>query len=162
MLVHVTIMKLLPSLDIVNNYLSYEPETGLFRWKVTNGPCVPGSVAGYKADYVRIRLKGQVYMAHRIAWLIMTGKDPKENIVHHKDTNKMNNRAVNLELADHSTNGCVTLRGEPKCYQRTGKNRAYYQACFTLKGKKILVGTFKTAEEASKAGREARRKARNL
>jgi len=162
MLVYVTIMKLLPSLDFVNKYLSYEPDTGLFRWKVTNGPCVAGSVAGYKTDYVRIRLKGHMYMAHRLAWLIITGEDPKEKLVHHKDINKMNNRADNLELADHSTNGCVTVKGEPKCYQRTGRKRDCYQACFTLNRKKVLVGTFKTAEEASKAGRKARRKARNL
>ena len=155
--------KPLPSLELINKLLDYNRETGVFTWKVNRGPVSAGAIAGQRwVDYIRIKINGKTYQAHRLAWLIITGCDPLEQIVHHKDANKQNNKADNLALATPSENACTTLRGEPKCYQRSGKNRDQFQAMFTLNGKRVIVGTFKTAEEASKAGREARKKARSL
>ena len=155
--------KPLPLLERINELLDYDRETGVFTWKVSRGPIPAGAIAGQRwVDYIRIKIDNKSYQAHRLAWLIITGEDPLEQIVHHKDADKQNNRADNLELATPSENACITLRGEPKCYQRAGKNRDQFQAIYTLNRKKIVVGTFKTAEEASKAGREARRKARGI
>ena len=163
--INATIMKTkpLPTLKRIKELLEYDPLTGEFTWKVSRGPKPAGSTAGQRwVDYIRIKIDGKSYQAHRLAWLIITGCDPLEKVVHHKDADKQNNKADNLELATISENGCTTLRGEPKCYQRTGDNRQYFQACYTINGKTITLGTFKTAEEASKVGREARRKARAL
>ena len=153
--------KPLPTLKEVNELLEYDKETGVFTWKVSRGPIKAGSVAGQRwVDYIRIKIKGKAYQAHRLAWLIITGIDPLEKIVHHKDADKQNNCADNLALATVSENGCTTLRGEPKCYQVNSSGN--YQACYTLNGRTITLGTYKTSAEASKVGREARKKARNL
>ena len=153
--------KPLPSLERINELLDYDKDTGVFTWKVSRGPIPAGSTAGQRwVDYIRIKIDGASFQAHRLAWLIITGYDPLEKIVHHKDADKRNNKADNLELATPSENACITLRGEPKCYQKTAKGK--YQAVFTLNGKRITLGTFDTAEEASKVGRSARKKARGI
>jgi len=153
--------KPLPSLERINELLDYDKDTGVFTWKVSRGPVPAGSTAGQRwVDYIRIKIDGASFQAHRLAWLIITGCDPLEAIVHHKDADKQNNKANNLALATPSENGCTTLRGEPKCYQKSRSGK--FQAVFTLNRKKITLGTFDTAEEASKVGREARKKARSL
>ncbi len=155
--------KPLPSLKRLQELLNYDPLTGNFTWKVSKGPKPSGSNAGQRwVTYIRIKIDGKQYSAHRIAWLMITGKDPGENIVDHIDCDKHNNCASNLQLATPSENGAKTLRGEPKCYQRCGPKRNWFQAIYTLNGKRIICGTFRTAEEASKVGREARRIARGL
>ena len=161
--INATIMKHkpLPSLEIINRLLDYDRETGVFTWKVSRGPVPAGSTAGQRwVDYIRIKIDGKSYQAHRIAWLIITGCDPLDNIVHHKDADKQNNKANNLALATPSENACITLRGEPKCYQVSANGK--YQAVYTLNRKRITLGTYDTAEEASKVGREARKLARGL
>lgn len=153
--------KPLPKLERINELLDYDPLTGEFTWKISRGPKPAGSNAGQRwVDYVRIKIDGQSYQAHRIAWLILTGEDPGLMVVDHKDLDKQNNRANNLRLQSISENGANTLRGEPKCYQQTTSGK--YQAVFTLEKKRTCLGTFDTAEEASKVGREARKKARSL
>ena len=153
--------KPLPTLKRINELLEYNKDTGVFIWKVSRGPVPAGSIAGQRwVDYIRIKIDGASFQAHRLAWLIITGCDPLEKIVHHKDANKQNNKANNLSLATISENACTTLRGEPKCYQKTKTGK--YQAVFTLNGKRTTLGTFATAEEASRVGRSARKKARSL
>ena len=154
-------IKPLPSLEKIKELLEYNPLTGEFTWKVTRGPKLAGSSAGQRwVDYIRIKIDGKSYQAHRIAWLLLTGKDPGDMIVHHIDCDKQNNRADNLRLITISDNGAHTLRGEPKCYQVSANGK--YQAVYTHKRKRITLGTFDTPEEASKVGREARRKARSI
>jgi len=154
-------IKPLPKLERIKELLDYDPDTGEFTWKVNRGPKPAGSNAGQRwVDYVRLGIDGCSYQAHRIAWLIITGEDPGEMIVDHKDLDKQNNRANNLRLRTISENGASTLRGEPKCYQRTRNGK--YQAVYTLKRKRVTLGTFSTPEEASKVGRAARKIARGL
>ena len=153
--------KPLPSLKRVQELLEYDPLTGDFTWKVSRGPKPAGSPAGQRwVDYVRIRIDGLSYQAHRLAWLLLTGTDPGNMVIDHIDCDKQNNRADNLRLSTISENGARTLRGEPKCYQVSANGK--YQAVYTYKRKRITLGTFDTAEEASKVGREARKKARGL
>ena len=153
--------KPLPSLERVQELLNYDPLTGEFTWKVTRGPKPAGSSAGQRwVDYVRIKIDGKAYQAHRLAWLFLTGADPGNMVIDHIDCDKQNNRADNLRLSTISENGARTLRGEPKCYQVSANGK--YQAVYTHNRKRITLGTFDTAEEASKVGREARRKARSL
>ena len=97
--------KPLPSLERINELLNYDKNTGVFTWKVSKGPKPAGSIAGQRwVDYIRIRIDVKSYQAHRIAWLIITGCDPLENIVHHKDADKQNNKADNLALVNPSEN----------------------------------------------------------
>lgn len=79
--------------------LDYDPRTGEFRWKVWNGGGgkAVGDTAGTMTDpgYIKIRIEGQGYFAHRLAWLWMTGSWPERFIIH-RDNDKANNAWANL------------------------------------------------------------------
>ena len=50
-----------------------------------------------------IGINGKIYRAHRLAWLYMTGKWPKEEI-DHKDTNSLNDKIENLRICNDFQN----------------------------------------------------------
>lgn len=85
--------------------LEYDPESGIFRWRVSRGRVKPGLVAGCKDPdgYVVIRIYGEQYFAHRLAWLYIEGYFP-ENEIDHKDRDKANNRIKNLREVSRQCN----------------------------------------------------------
>lgn len=87
----------------VRRFLAYDPETGVFRWRLNRPNGVRrGDVAGGKCGkYLKISLGGHQYLAHRLAWVWMVGEWPEQQIDHH-DLDKMNNQWVNLRSADDS------------------------------------------------------------
>ena len=105
-----------------------------------------------------IGYKGEVWMAHRLAWLMSVGEDPN-GLLDHIDADKTNNRIDNLRLLDNGTN--VARSREPICCTKQAWN-GRYQAVITVAGVRYYLGTYDTQEEASKIGREARREARPL
>jgi len=82
--------------------LSYDPLTGDFTW--LNGP-KQGQIAGTTTNtgYVQISIGHTLYLAHRLAFLYMTGEWP-ENQIDHKDEYRSNNKWENLRPATHSQN----------------------------------------------------------
>src|SRR5687768_3593208 len=86
--------------------LDYEPETGVFRWKITASPrALAGAVAGHVwGDYWGVKYKGIDYLAHRLAWFYVHGVWPEDDLDHH-DTNKLNNAISNLRPANDALNG---------------------------------------------------------
>src|SRR4051794_4935854 len=87
--------------------LSYDPETGLFTrlQSPRTGQRYTGKQAGSikPSGYVKIRVDGRFYFAHRLAWTIMTGQNPPE-AMDHIDCNPSNNRWSNLREATSSQN----------------------------------------------------------
>jgi hypothetical protein len=86
--------------------LSYDSATGIFRWKIKPRPqSEVGDIAGtrHNQGYWHIRVLGQHYLAHRLAWLYMTGEWP-EALVDHRDRNRSNNAWLNLRAATKSQN----------------------------------------------------------
>jgi hypothetical protein len=143
--------------------LHYDPETGVFTWRVrrrsgVKGRVAPGDIAGSLQskgrDRLRIGIDYKVYRAHRLAWLYMTGEWPSR-LVDHKDLNGLNNRWDNLRLATHSqntTNSRVrsdSISGLKGVSFHKIKNR--YQARIKVDRKTIRLGYFNTAEEAHAA-----------
>ena len=85
--------------------MHYDPLTGVFTRKVTLcSRAIAGSVAGClnKLGYTVIRISGNLYQAHRLAWLYVYGYFPEHDI-DHKDRNKSNNKIDNLR---HATRQC--------------------------------------------------------
>lgn len=58
--------------------LDYNPETGVFRWRVTRrGKALAGTVAGVKAHRnIVLCIDSHRYRANRIAFMYMTGRWP--------------------------------------------------------------------------------------
>lgn len=86
--------------------LDFEPGTGLFRWKGRLGPrAAAGNIAGSDdgQGYVRIRIDGRGYRAHRLAWLAFYGSWPNGQIDHINHC-RSDNRIENLREVTHSEN----------------------------------------------------------
>lgn len=120
---------------------TYDPETGLFSRNYGTRKVGGLTAKGYVAIYV----DGKLYLAHRLAFLYMTGEWPKEH-VDHKDEVRTNNRWNNLRDCTRSENfrnvgarknSKTGVKGVSKC--KTG-----YLVMF-------CVGTYKSLEEAKRA-----------
>lgn len=144
----------LPSQAYLKKHLDYDLDTGLFRWKTTPKAAIKvGDIAGTKKQYIVIGIDGSKYLAHRLAWMYVTGEDPGQSDIDHDDTNKHNNAFSNLRLASKSqnqwnkrvsTNNKLGLKG-------VYKQGNSYRAAIWKNGKKYGLGSHKTAEEAYQA-----------
>lgn len=148
--------------------LKYDPETGAFTWLIPG--CGPGGggVRGIgkpagrlsQAGYVRLRLDGVRYRAHRLAWFYMTGAWPSEQI-DHINGKRGDNRWQNLRLASQQQNSANMMRARrdvPKGvhrYQSPATGAVRYRAHITVNGRHIHLGSFRTVEEAATAYRRA-------
>jgi len=85
--------------------LSYDPETGIFTWRVNRRRIRAGSAAGhiYPRGYRCIRVDGRDYKAHRLAWLHIHGMWPVHRI-DHIDCIRDDNRIFNLRDVTMSVN----------------------------------------------------------
>jgi hypothetical protein len=90
----------------LKSYLSYDQETGLFRWlKDVNRAAKTGYIAGCvtKHGYIAISVKSIHYYGHRLAWLYVHGEFP-ENHIDHINHIGTDNRILNLRPATNSQN----------------------------------------------------------
>jgi hypothetical protein len=152
------------SCDRVREVLDYNFETGQFTWRVKRTRVRVGDTAGYFDNgYRKIRIDGANYHASRLAFLWMTGKFPQGE-VDHIDHNTKNNCWSNLRKAtrqenqrnrtvrDDSSTGFKGVRFQRSAH---GNQCGYYVATIGVNGKRLYLGSFKTAEEASEAYRKA-------
>jgi hypothetical protein len=150
-----------PSLtqERLKELLHYDPETGLWTWKVQRNWRKPvGSIAGAisKASfsngggYRYIGLDGRDYLAHRLAVFYMTG-EWQVGELDHRDTNRDNNRWTNLRPATHDGNGAnAKLRSHNKTgFKGVSFNK--HAGRYMVNVGKYYIGLFDTAEEAHQA-----------
>ncbi|CZW64547.1 HNH endonuclease [Enterobacter hormaechei subsp. steigerwaltii] len=137
----------------VEKLLSYNPETGEFRWKIKWGNQSAGNLAGNtdRLGYLTIQVHRKLIKAHRIAFLLMTGSWPK-SYIDHINRNPSDNRFCNLRevtplqntmnrsVASNNTSGVAGVSYE----ERRGKWRAHIK----VNGKMKSLGYFKRKEDA--------------
>lgn len=136
-------------------FLNYDQITGIFTWKVsTNKRIKIGSIAGSigPQGYVRIRINGKYYQAHRLAWLYVNGEWPK-NEIDHKDRIKHHNWILNLREATKSQNGFNRTADKDNELGVKGVRRWGNKFIMQMKinGSTRYLGLYKTIEDAKKA-----------
>ena len=143
--------------DELRMAISYDKETGVFRWLVSRGRAGKGTVAGCEAvlsgkKYRLIGIFGQMLLAHRLAWFYMTGEWPKE--IDHRDGDGLNNAWRNLREATRTQNNANTgvrkdnTSGFKGVYEQLpGRYRAQIQ----VNDKRIYLGIFDSQDDARDA-----------
>lgn len=147
--------------SLLRSLLAYNPSTGEFTWRVARpGKTKAGSVAGTVINgRIYIRFQGRQQLAHRLAFLHVTGELPRDE-VDHKDGNPANNAWENLRLCSHAQNGQNRKASKRNKSGLLGvsKHGDGWQATICVNKKYTHLGRFKTAEAAHHAYVEAKRK----
>lgn len=143
----------------LKSLLDYNSDTGIFTWKVQNGPRARvGYPAGTTDGYVRIKINGILYLAHRLAFLYETGVWPKDQIDHINHI-RSDNRFSNIREVTHSENKRnVPIRsdntsGVTGVFWDKSINKWVSQIMFD--NKSVYLGSFNTISEAMKARSDA-------
>lgn len=136
--------------------LDYDSNTGIFRWLAKRGRATSGSVAGsvMKNGYLRIRIDGDMYLAHRLAWFYVYEKWP-EGDIDHINCNKKDNRIFNLRTATRQQN----MRNQNKKSSNTSgfkgvhfsKDKNKWCARIRIDNKRMFLGYFSSASDAHAA-----------
>ena len=145
---------ILPPAEELRNILDYDPETGIFLWKVSRqGTSGIGSVAGRNLNgYRHIKISGIRYSAHRLAWKMTTGFDPV-NEIDHINGERSDNRIANLREATRSEN----VRNQGKRTTNTSGHKGVsfnkptgkWVTKIVIAGKKKHIGYFTDIHEAA-------------
>jgi len=142
--------------------LHYDPDTGVFTWRVSKRGIKAGSIAGAtdKHGYSIIGADKARYKAHRLAWLYVYGGFPCGEI-DHEDRDKANNKIANLRdveaienrrnmpIPSHNTSGIVGV-----CWDAA---RGLWAARIQVNGRSINLGRFASKKEAAAARESAER-----
>jgi hypothetical protein len=118
-----------------NELLRYDAATGLLIWKITCGVRVAGRTAGClhkKSGRNRVGIDGKVYSVGRVAWLLMTGNFPA-NEIDHIDRDKANDRWVNLREATRSQNCMNRGKFKGSCHLKGVHVRPNGKYCSDIK-----------------------------
>ncbi len=157
--------RIVPTLtfELVRSYLHYDPESGDFTWIRRSGHVMPGQKAGSftSRGYWQISFCGRSHLAHRIAWLWMTGEDAPE-LIDHLDNQHGNNRWSNLRAATTNINqqNHRAARSDNKSGLLGVSNLSSgkWRAAIHKSGKQFHLGSFDTPEAAHSAYLEAKRR----
>lgn len=141
------------TVDRLKEVLSYDPETGEFRWLVAGPKHAIGDRAGgsMKGRYPKVHIDGTSYRAHRLAWFYVHGAWPLE--VDHINLEKSDNRMANLRDSDRSKNMANTpLRSTNSSgFKGVVRVNRRWRAQGMWLGKFLHFGYWDTPEEAAAA-----------
>ncbi len=147
--------------ETIRSRLRYDPESGnLFwlesgnkRWDSRRAGTIAGCPYEHRKSgkaYIVIRIgKSKSYLAHRIAFFLMTGKWP--HLIDHANGNGCDNRWVNISDADRNVNARNAMlqsrndTGIPGVYLRGGRFRVIAKS----EGKAKGLGTFTNIFDAA-------------
>lgn len=134
--------------------LDYDPDTGIFRWRVKVAQRVRvGDIAGcLHHGYRDISIDHKQWPAHCLAWYYFYGIWPRGDI-DHEDTIKDHNWIDNLRPATRSQN-CANSRrrNNSSGYKGVSYNQyGKWMARITKDGTLIYIGNFSAPEAAHSA-----------
>jgi hypothetical protein len=160
--------------DLVRRLLDYDPETGVLTWRArtpdmfeegkhsAKNSCAAwngqfaGRAAGVSREdgYRRVMVLGKNLFSHRIAWAIMTGSWPREQIDHINGI-KNDNRFINLREASCSQNAMNVPAQKNNTSGFKGvswdKSCSKWRAEIMREKTKHVLGWFDRVEDASSA-----------
>jgi hypothetical protein len=163
-------VKPLPSRELVRQLLDYNAATGDFTW-LPRGPEMfshikafriwnarySGKLAGHITEngYLIVRLYPTVFMAHRLAWLLVYGEPVPE--IDHIDRDRSNNRIANLRAATRGQNraNSGTSKNSTTGVKGVNAHKNRFHARIMHNGDAIHLGSFRTVQEAAEARRKA-------
>lgn len=147
----------------LKNLLHYDPDTGVFTWKNPAGTKTkPGDIAGCASKHLGYRyitVLNKRRLAHRLAWVYMTGRWPEDQI-DHINGERDDNRWVNLREADQSQQcGNSALRSDNKAGARGVywcKEKRKWAVDLQYQGRRYRLGRYTDFEEATELSELAR------
>lgn len=143
--------------------LHYCPERGVFTWLCRRGGkasecAIAGclQICGSGKPYITIRFNRKLFLAHRLAYLYMTGSFP-ENDIDHENGNGTDNRWSNLKpITNHNNQKNKRLYSRNTsghCGVSFYKNR--YRVRIVVNRKDIHIGCFSDINAAIAARKAA-------
>lgn len=142
--------------------LRYDAQTGALYWIKHRGT---RATAGSRADrpvpdgYRVVKIDGHVYRAHRVAWAIVNGVWPQDEI-DHRNRRRDENELRNLREATKSQNAVNRpWRAGASGVKGVIPHGTRWRASIKFQGKRIHLGVYGSKEEA---GRVHQRKAEDL
>jgi hypothetical protein len=143
-------------LEDAKKVLDYNPETGVFVWKVKMGRQSAGALAGTvgHTPYIYIRVNRIPKLAHRVAFAWVHGRWPNGQI-DHINGDKRDNRICNLREATSQQNMANSKRRSDNTSGFKGVRKARlpgkWWAYIYMNGKDTYLGTYDTPELAHQA-----------
>lgn len=144
------------TLEEAHALLEYDPDTGAFYWRLKASPFVTaGAKAGTRRrdGYIRIRIQGREFAAHRLAWFMVHGEWPHPE-VDHRNRDKTDNRLDNLRVVTSSGNKLnrddAILAGYGKGYSFHAKSGKWQAQC-RWDRRMVYLGLHETEEQAREA-----------
>ena len=140
----------------LKSLLTYDRDTGEFRWRLKRPRCTPGNIAGTPSyhGYTIIKLNGVSYKAHRLAWLYETGDWPASELDHINRV-RGDNRISNLRLATRFSNCQNRVKSKTAYSKHIGVSRSFngkrWRAYIDFNGKRRALGVFDTETQALEA-----------
>lgn len=151
----------LPSQDYLRKRFNYDPETGALTWrrygergkswnsKYAGKPALSNVVNGY----LRGKLDGRAYSAHRIIWKMLHGEDPDN--IDHVNADRGDNRASNLRSVTHQENCASRKRTVQFSGVTWSREKRRWIAKINRNKKRIGLGHFECWGAAMRARIEA-------
>lgn len=137
---------------------------GVLRWRENQKRIKAGTIAWNvnQSGYIRIKYRGEKFLAHRIVWEMHYGKIPEGMQVDHINHDRTDNRIENLRLVNANENGknqkssTRNKSGVVGVSWKSQKNK--WHAQIMVDGKQIHLGFYDDINDAKDARKVAERK----
>ena len=137
--------------------LIYNGLTGIFTWNLAKAGVSIGSIAGSNdgKGYVMLKINREKHLAHRLAFLYMTGEVPKH--VDHINHIRNDNKWSNLRPSSFSINGKNQrlYKNNKSGFCGVRFHKTLWEASITSNKMYIYLGSFKSKKDAINARKEA-------